>query len=283
MTAAVLGIGLGLVTGMAACGGPAVKDALTPEHCTTRSDAGEITLSAEQSEVATTIVAVAIRRGLPRRAVTIALATAEQESKMRNLDHGDRDSVGVFQQRPSQGWGTVDQLQDPAYATNRFYAALVKVDGWRKLPLHEAAQRVQRSAYGPAYADHEPKAKVITTALTGRGGSGGFTCVLRPKGTDTTVRDVRAAVHSDWGLRRVRPETDGFSVRMGAAAPRRHSLAMSFWVVARANTFGIDSVRHAGKQWRSRDDDEVWHETEGNDPPGRITAELRPEPTGSPE
>lgn len=277
----VVALVLALVVVAVSCGGPTVQKALTPEHCTARSEHGEITLSVDQAEVATTIVAVAIRRELPRRAVTIAMATAEQESKLQNLDHGDRDSVGVFQQRPSQGWGTNEELQDTAYAANKFFAALEKVEGYEDMPLHEAAQRVQRSAYGPAYADHEPKAEVLSTALTGRTGTSGFTCVLRPTGKGTSVRNMRAAVHHDWGERTVRRAQNGFAVRMGESAPTRHATAMSFWVVARANTFGIRSVRYAGKQWRAKTEDEVWYETETPDPPGRIAGAWLPKPTPS--
>ncbi len=98
---------------------------------------------------------------------------------MRNLDHGDRDSLGLFQQRPSQGWGTPEQVQDPVYATNAFYDALVKVEGYRDLPVTDAAQRVQRSGFPLAYGDHEPEARLVASALTGYT-PGGFTCHLRP-------------------------------------------------------------------------------------------------------
>ena len=82
---------------------------------------------------------------MPARAASIALATAYQESKLYNIDYGDRDSVGLFQQRPSQGWGTVAQLTDPEFATNAFYDALAKVDGYREMEITVAAQEVQRS------------------------------------------------------------------------------------------------------------------------------------------
>ena len=76
----------------------------------------------------------------------IALATAQQESRLRNLDYGDRDSLGLFQQRPSQGWGTEAQVQDPVYAAGKFYDGLVKVPDWETGRLTEIAQAVQRSA-----------------------------------------------------------------------------------------------------------------------------------------
>ncbi|MFF8773702.1 hypothetical protein [Kitasatospora sp. NPDC015120] len=141
---------------------------LTPEGCSVRTPAGEGTLEVPQAANAATIAAVAHARGLPDRAVTISLATAMQESKIRNLSGGDRDSVGLFQQRPSQGWGTVQQIMDPVYATNKFLDGLVKVPGYTRLPLTDAAQQVQKSGYPQAYAKHETKATLLASALTGR-------------------------------------------------------------------------------------------------------------------
>ena len=85
----------------------------------------------EQAHYASIIAGLSVKRDLPPRAASIALATAYQESGIRNLDYGDRDSVGLFQQRPSQGWGTEKQLMDPYYATGEFYDALVKIKNWR--------------------------------------------------------------------------------------------------------------------------------------------------------
>jgi len=88
-------------------------------RCTVTIDGGSSTLTAEQADNAALIAATALGRDLPAHAVTVALATAMQESGLRNLDYGDRDSVGLFQQRPSQGWGTVEEIRDPHFATNR--------------------------------------------------------------------------------------------------------------------------------------------------------------------
>src|SRR5687767_12946959 len=96
------------------------------EGCSATLAGRTVDLTTEQAENAALIAAIGVGRGLPARAVSIALATAYQESKIRNLDHGDRDSLGLFQQRPSQGWGTPKQVRDPYYATNAFYDALVK-------------------------------------------------------------------------------------------------------------------------------------------------------------
>lgn len=144
-----------------------VAPLLQPDECTATVDGRTVTLEPEQAENAALITAVAVGRGMPARAATIALATAYQESKLYNIDYGDRDSLGLFQQRPSQGWGSPDQLLDPVYATNAFYDGLVKVEGYEDMRVTAAAQEVQRSAYPEAYADHEADARVLASALTG--------------------------------------------------------------------------------------------------------------------
>src|SRR5471030_2952309 len=101
-----------------------------------------VTFSPEQSANAATITAIALKRGLPARAATIANATAIQESKLRNIRFGDRDSLGLFQQRPSQGWGTEAQILDPVHATNSFYDALVKIGGYQSMEITKVAQKV---------------------------------------------------------------------------------------------------------------------------------------------
>ncbi|MBN1174954.1 MAG: C40 family peptidase [Micromonosporaceae bacterium] len=106
-------------------------------------------------------MSVAAQRGLPVRAAVIAIATALQESTLRNLTYGDRDSLGLFQQRPSQGWGTPEQILDPVHASNSFYDHLVKVPHWDTIPLAQAAQAVQRSAFPSAYARWEDLATQI--------------------------------------------------------------------------------------------------------------------------
>ena len=133
-----------------------------PGHCTV---AGlSMTLTTEQVANAATIAAVGRDRGLPERAIVIALATAQQESRLRNLDYGDRDSLGLFQQRPSSGWGTAGQVQDPVYAAGAFYDHLVTVPGWESGRLTEVAQTVQRSAFPEAYEQWGEMAQKLATA-----------------------------------------------------------------------------------------------------------------------
>ncbi len=147
-----------------------------PEGCTADVGGVEVDLSTSQAQNASLIAAISVRRGLPARAASIALATAFQESKLHNITYGDRDSVGLFQQRPSQGWGTREQLLDPAYAINAFYDALLEVDGYEDMRITEAAQVVQRSGYPEAYEEHADGARALASALTGYS-PGRFSCV----------------------------------------------------------------------------------------------------------
>ncbi|MBZ3904449.1 C40 family peptidase [Streptomyces griseiscabiei] len=116
---------------------------------------------------AATIVATGISLDVPKKGQIIALATAMQESRLRNLSSGDLDSLGLFQQRPSQGWGTPEQIRDPVYASERFYKALLEVSGWQQMTLTQAAQAVQMSRYPDAYAPWEPLATALQKAIAG--------------------------------------------------------------------------------------------------------------------
>ena len=134
--------------------------------CTvTRAGKQVASLEVDQAANAATIAGVGLRQRMSQRAVTIALATAMQESGLKNLDHGDRDSLGLFQQRPSQGWGTPEQVQDPAYAAGQFYDRLVRVPGWDTMRLTDAAQIVQRSGFPEAYQRWDGFAQSLTVAL----------------------------------------------------------------------------------------------------------------------
>ncbi|QMU79014.1 C40 family peptidase [Streptacidiphilus sp. PB12-B1b] len=117
---------------------------------------------------AVTITATGLALHVPARGQVVALATALQESGLRNLDSGDRDSLGLFQQRPSQGWGSAEQIMQPVYASTRFYQALLQVPGWQSLTVTQAAQAVQQSAYPDAYAKWEPLATALQQAIAPR-------------------------------------------------------------------------------------------------------------------
>lgn len=122
-------------------------------------------LSEEQRRNAATIIRTARDMGAPPRAWLVALATAMQESTLRNINYGDRDSLGLFQQRPSQGWGSPSQITDPVYSTTIFIQRLLAVPGWADLPVTVAAQIVQRSAFPDAYAKWEGLASELVQQL----------------------------------------------------------------------------------------------------------------------
>ena len=131
-----------------------------------------------------------------------------QESELRNLDGGDHDSAGLFQQRPSQGWGSFDEVTDPVYASEAFFSALIAVERWQQLPVTVAAQAVQRSAYPDAYQQHADEAKTLTAALTGRRGAA-LSCTVRaederdqkldPTGLTPRATTLRTAMEDAWG------------------------------------------------------------------------------------
>ncbi|XVV38403.1 C40 family peptidase [Streptomyces sp. CA-100214] len=122
-------------------------------------------LPAEQVPNAQTIVAAGLSLDVPKKGQIIALATAMQESRLRNLNYGDRDSLGLFQQRPSQGWGSAEQIRDPTYASEQFYKHLLQVNGWQQMTVTQAAQAVQRSGLPDAYAQWEDLATALQSAL----------------------------------------------------------------------------------------------------------------------
>ncbi|MEU8017978.1 hypothetical protein AB0B74_18670 [Micromonospora parva] len=127
-----------------------------------QGEQSHITLNDEQTANVKAIIAATKKAGLPERAAVISIATSLQESKLENLGHlgdmNDHDSLGLFQQRPSSGWGTPEQITDPEYSTTAFLKGLKQVDGWQDMPLTVAAQTVQVSAYPDAYAQWEQQA-----------------------------------------------------------------------------------------------------------------------------
>lgn len=214
------------------------------EECRATALEQSVSFRPDQMNHASTIVLLGVKRGLPARAGTIAIATAIQESKLRNLSYGDRDSVGLFQQRPSQGWGTEAQLQDPVYATNAFYDALVKVDGWQDMVITEIAQEVQRSGYPEAYADHEQEGRTIASALSGHS-PGGLVCRL--DGPEAAGRPDRlvAAITEQTGQTAT---ADGQSVTV-EATDERHGWAVGAWAVAQAKARNITRVQVGDRVW----------------------------------
>ena len=191
----------------------------------------------EQAANATTITAVGKQLGLPDHAVTIALATALQESQLYNLRYGDRDSLGLFQQRPSQGWGTPAQLLDPQYAAGAFFKALARVPGWQTVSVTQAAQAVQRSNAPDAYGTWEPLARNLAIATTGEIPAG-LTCQYPRTRATTPPPTVQPALTRAFG-----PSA------LGAPGSRARGWTIAAWLVARADQFRITSVRYAGREW----------------------------------
>ncbi|WP_225878343.1 hypothetical protein [Spongiactinospora rosea] len=232
------------------------------ERCHITTPRGQLDLDIEQASVASTIAAVAARRRLPERAVVIAYATGLQESKLYNLPFGDRDSVGVFQQRPSQGWGTAAQLQDPVYAAARFFSALVKVRDYRKKPLYEAAQEVQRSADGTAYAQHEEDAKILAAAFTGRVPKALNCWFPKPtKGPEPKAKPdaARKELVRALGTAAASATLDAQGTRISAPSTRRGWL-IAAWSVAHAQRYGLRKIRYDRLAWSADDGQNGWRD-----------------------
>ena len=214
----------------------------TPLASTCTVPGTDVSLTTEQTANAATIAAVARSRALPARATVIALATAPQESRLRNLDHGDRDSLGLFQQRPSQGWGSPDQLQDPVYAAGKFFDHLVEVPGWETGRLTEVAQEVQRSGFPEAYEQWGPMAEVLAGALQASSPSA-LNCSFDASGAaasaDRTAR-ITATTRREAGEPIVE---DGVISVPGVGWPE------ATWAVAHAERFQLTSVVLDGWRW----------------------------------
>lgn len=242
--------------------------------CTTELDGLEVRLSVEQAENASLIAAIGIQRGLPARAVSIALATAYQESKIRNIDYGDRDSLGLFQQRPSQGWGTEEQVQDEFFATNAFYDALEQVDGYEQMRITEAAQTVQRSGFPEAYEDHAEDARALASVLTGYSPGGRFSCTVGdpgspdPEGLASLVDEAFGSLRVERGTGARTPVT----VEVGRGdAGNRTGWAVGQFAVAQAERHGVSDVTVGDRTWAagsaSRDG---WTRTDAPAPAGVV-------------
>jgi hypothetical protein len=246
--------------------------------CTATSSAGSMSLDLQQAQNAATITAVGVSLNVPDFGIRVALATARQESKLHNLGYGDRDSLGLFQQRPSQGWGTAAQIMDPVYATTRFYQALVAVPDWQKMTLTQAAQAVQHSGAPDAYAQYEQFATVLASVFSGTAGAGlGCTldgptfapqakaggALLTARG-QTVVNDLRtqfgaANVGKIGGI-----GADGRSFDVAAptsasgAAMTTREWAVANWATAQAEALGIGQVSYGGKTWSASDGGSGW-------------------------
>ncbi len=281
-------------------------------------ESGSTQITGEQAENARVIIAAAKALGLPQQAGVIGVMTAYQESKLlvlanptvpESLDHPhqgegfDHDSVGTFQQRPSMGWGTVAQLMDPAYAATTFLQTLAAVPGWQTLPAWQAAQEVQASADGSRYAQWEPLASAMTTALwdstsgalqcsssttvTGAGGSfPAEACSIRPDPTTgrgcLTPRTLNIATQllaqgwsiSCWDEHAWNPNSDhpkgkacdafpGPGGALPTAAQKARGDALTASLQASAAQTGISYLIWYGQQWAASRADQGWRPYSG--------------------
>jgi len=247
------------------------------QTCIATLEGAQYRLDPDQAGNAALITAVAVRRGMPARAATIAIATAIQESQLRNINYGDRDSLGLFQQRPSQGWGTPEQIMDPLYSTNTFYDALAEVDGYESMEITVAAQTVQRSGFPDAYATHEQSARAFASALTGHS-PGALHCRLHmpeeapqqpgEDGLTAHAAAVLMAAQAQHGAVSAVPGSqEGTSVGMtfdqaGAPGPDadRRAWSLAQWAVAQADGLNVVSVAVDGQIWSRQDGgDATWN------------------------
>lgn len=238
-----------------------------------------VSVTTEQAENLSMIVGVATQRGLAPRASTIAIATVYQESGIRNLTYGDRDSLGLFQQRPSQGWGSPTEVRDPYHASNRFYDALVKVPDWRNGDVNDVAQEVQRSGHPNGYAKHVENARRLASALTGETPAS-FTCRVfdpptgDPEGLATFLERTLPASS------RVTRTADEVTIEAESAQLAWSAASLS---VANHHRFGLAGVDVAGRTWTPSSRELATWEGE---PTGGTTVvvrfDVRPTPTPTP-
>jgi hypothetical protein len=263
---------LGIVAGSFYAVWTKLQSELFSPSCTATASGSSVTFSPEQVANAALVAAISDKRGLPPRAASIAIATAIQESKLRNLAYGDRDSVGLFQQRPSMKvWGTREQILDPVHATNAFYDALVKIDGYESMPITEVAQLVQKSAYPDAYADHEQEGRILASTLRGQSPAG-FVCQLRPAEGASPVATVAADLNSQLG---VTATVEGSTLRIDAPSDQL-AWAAGQWAVARAEAYGVNRVQVGDRAWSrgTGGSADSWSTGESAPTPRTVTIQL---------
>ncbi|HEY6492110.1 MAG TPA: hypothetical protein VIZ43_02475 [Trebonia sp.] len=251
-----------------------VVQALIVPGCQAGTGNDAIPLDFGQAADAATIAGVSVREHLPSQALTIAYATGFQESKLENLTYGDRDSVGIFQQRPSEGWGTTAELEDPAYAAGAFFGALVQVPHYTTIPVYEAAQAVQKSAAGYAYQQYAqsgaqladdyvtaPHAVTCWYSPAAQAADDNVSPKLNLHGAATELDHVFGTPGQSGAL------TDVSRIRSGSAdlvttAPGS-GWAVANWLVTNASSYGITQVSYAGYQWTAGLTETSWQTESG--------------------
>jgi hypothetical protein len=215
----------------------------------TGDGSGEVELDAEQVANAATITAVGLTRKVPQRGLVVALATAWQESKLENLEDGDRDSIGLFQQRPSQGWGKPEQVADPRFAANAFYTALLKIKGWEKMRVTDAAQQVQRSAHPEAYEKWVDESEIMVRALSGDV-TGAVACTVTEDSSHgpEAAKSLAASLKLDWGKVSTADVRDLVGVAL-KVREQKSGWQYAHWLVAHAQDHGVKRVVFNDMQW----------------------------------
>ncbi len=255
--AAIAAIAFAGVAAAAVLWGPDLlgDDTTTPERerCyVTVDQATTYELPLESANNAALISGVAFQRGYGLNGMTVGLATAIQESGLRNLDWGDRDSLGLFQQRPSQGWGAPEEIQDPYYSTHTFYAALEKVDGWEGMRVTDAAQAVQRSGYPEAYGDHEEEARAWSRAFTGDADAV-VTCVVNsaePRTAEGFAARLRADLGPSYSVEVLGQASTSMELGIQPLDDSDESVrALQAWAIATASKTSVEWVDRAGVRW----------------------------------
>ena len=216
------------------------------DRCVATVQGRSATLSPDQAYYAGLISGVSVKRELEPRAASIALATAYQESGIRNLDYGHADSLGLFQQRPSQGWGTEAEIMDPWYSSTQFYKALVRVKGWRDGDINDIAQAVQRSAHPEAYRKHVNNARTLASALTGETPAA-FSCTVRSRAAADP--DAMADYLTKTFGKAVRTSRDGDTLTV-EARDAEAAWAVAHAAVAATGRYGLDSVAVGKWTWQ---------------------------------
>jgi hypothetical protein len=250
-----------------------VTQLLTVPGCQAGTGTNATPLDFGQAQDAATIADVAVYDHLPQHALTIAYATAIQESKLENLDYGTDDSVGIFQQRPSMGWGTVQELENPVYASQAFFetgpSALIKVPGYASMPVSEAAQAVQRSADGSAYQQWATEGAQLAADFTTTPAA--VTCWYDPStqaaqegaSTKLNLSGALTGLEGTFGI----PREDGIvtgvtTVRSGNSeifsTTKAGGWSVANWLVTHASSYGITQVSYGGYQWTASLTETSW-------------------------
>jgi len=239
--------------------------------CTAGTGHAAIALDPQQAQIAATIAGVAHHRDMPSRALTVAYATAMQETHLHDPDYGDLDSVGVFQQRPSEGWGPASKLVDPVYASTRFFRALAQVPDYRQMPVYKAAQAVQHSADGSAYEQYQGLAAHLTTAFAGAPRA--VWCWPAGHHGAAKLTPARRAIVKAFGpLAASRSASGGDAPSLLVQAPQPSlGWAVAAWLVTHAGKYRLHDVRYAGFRWPAPSGHTGWVKDPGG-PAGSVSA-----------